>query len=167
MLQLTVSLKRLFITALILAVMMSLATFAQENGRIAELTKKSDLIFVGRVQGIHSEWNKNKTRIYSRITLKIDQLVKGEAQGSDVSFLQLGGEIGTIGEVYSDIPRFKDNEGVLLFLEKTDTGVNYRVTGGMEGKFPVEINTKLNQKTVGGTDLNNIIGQIKNVELKR
>ncbi len=167
MLQFTGSFKRLFSAGIILVVLISITAFAQESSRITELTKKSDLIIVGKVQNIRSEWNRNKTRIYSKITLHVDQLVKGKSQGSEVTFLQPGGEIGTVGEVYSDIPRFKDKEDVLVFLEKAKYGLSYRVTGGMAGKFPVEVNTKLNQKTVGGTDLNNIIGQIKNVELKR
>ncbi len=163
--KLTGIIKRCLITSLMVVLPASITLFAQVNNKIVELTKQSDLVFVGKVKEVQSEWNKDHTRIYSRITLKVDQLVKGNSQGNEVSFLQPGGEVGTVGEVYSDIPRFKDDENVLLFLEKTKYGANYMVTGGMEGKFPVQVNSQNEQKTVGGINLNFIIGQIKKVKL--
>lgn len=165
MIKLTGAIRGCVIASLVIVLSANITLFSQVNNKIAGLTRRSDLIIVGKVKEVHSEWNKNKTRIYSRITLKVDQLVKGNSPGNQVSFLQPGGEVGTVGEAYSDIPRFRDDENVLLFLEKTKYGANYMVTGGIGGKFPVQVNSRNEHKTVGGINLNFIIDQIKKAKL--
>ncbi len=139
--------------------------YAQVNRSVAELTRKSSLIVVGKINSIESEWNKEKTRIYSRISVSVDTFVKGQPAGDVVSFMQPGGEVGKVGEIYSDIPRFRKNENVLLFLEK-DKSNNLRVTGGMDGKFSYTVKPATGEKMIDGRiNLNDFISEIKKNEL--
>lgn len=139
---------------------------AQENMTVAELTKKSDLVVIGKVNSVESEWNDSKTRIYSKVSIAVSELIKGANSGNEISIMQPGGEVGDVGEIYSDIPRFNKSENVLLFLER-DKNNNLRVTGGMDGKYPVTINKSTGEKLIGGRiNMNSFISEIKKNELQ-
>ena len=155
----------LLIPVIITILLTSQTGFAQVNPGIAELTQRSDLIVVGRVNKVESEWNQDRTRIYSKISVSVNEFLKGQSAGTEISFLQPGGEVGEVGEVYSDIPRFKKSENVLLFLEK-DKSNNLRVTNGMDGKFSYTVKAASGEKMIGGRiNLNDFISEIKKNEL--
>lgn len=101
-----------------------------------ELARRADVIVVGKVTAINSEWNSNRTRIQSRVTLSVDQHIKGEESGTSVTILTLGGEVDGVGEVYSHTARFKEDERVVVFAGKDRQGV-LRVIGGDDGKLTV------------------------------
>ncbi len=63
-----------------------------------------------------------------------------------------GGEIGEIGEMYSHMPRFEDNEEVLVFLKKSENTTDYKVLNGEEGKI-----TLLNDETTGEKTTNSYV----------
>ena len=79
------------------------ATLKNEPLSVADLAKRSDVIALGAVASVSSEWNSQKTTIYTRIELSVEDLFKGAASGEMLSFYQLGGEVGntasSVGEV--------------------------------------------------------------------
>ena len=101
-----------------------------------ELVRESDVIVVGSVGALKSEWNADRSRIQTVVTINISETVKGAAQGGTLTVVVPGGEVGDVGEWYSHTPRFQDTEEVVVFAKRDDAGV-MRVAGGEHGKFQV------------------------------
>jgi len=129
------------------------SSFAQfSSSEIKNLTYGADIILTGKVTEQASSWNENKTRIYTKATIQVEEYLKGNNTGGTVTVNYPGGEIGEIGEMYSHMPRFKDNEEVLVFLEKSGNNTDYKVLNGEEGKI-----TLLNDETTGEKTTNSNI----------
>ncbi len=101
-----------------------------------ELARRAEVVAVGKVTGVQSEWNADQTMIRTRVTVSVDEFVKGNEPGGTLTLYVPGGEIGTVGEMYSHTPKFKGKEEVVVFAAKNFQGI-YNVSGGSEGKFSV------------------------------
>ncbi|GMU95152.1 MULTISPECIES: hypothetical protein [Ignavibacterium] len=121
--------------------------------------ENSDIIVTGKVIEQASQWNNDKTRIYTFVRIRVDELLKGSEYKNEITIKHPGGEIGSIGEVYSHIPSFSDNEEVLVFLKKSASDGSLRVYGGDEGKFSFYDDPNTNDKLTSN--------KVKVSELKR
>jgi hypothetical protein len=101
-----------------------------------ELAQRADVVVVGKVIEVRSEWNEDRSRIYSNVTVQVDEHIKGAESQQSVVIATLGGEIGGVGEVYSHTARFKADEQVIVFAAADQRG-QLRVVGGDEGKLTV------------------------------
>jgi hypothetical protein len=99
-----------------------------------ELVRRADVVVVGKVTEVRSEWSRDRSRIYSKVTVLVDEHIKGDASQQLVVIATLGGEIDGIGEVYSHTARFKADERVIVFAAADQQG-ELRVVGGDEGKM--------------------------------
>ncbi len=111
------------------------------------LVRRADVIVVGKVTAVQSEWNSDRSRIYTTVTVAIDQRIKGEEGQSSLSISTPGGEIDGVGEWYSHTPKFKVNEEIVVFAEKDQNG-RLRVAGGDQGKITVKEDGSSGTKTV-------------------
>ncbi len=102
-----------------------------------QLIRQSDVIVVGRVGALKSEWNADKSRIQTIVTIRVEETMKGAVDGGALTVVVPGGEIDGVGEWYSHSVRFKDSEDVVVFAKKDKMGV-MRVTDGDHGKFLVK-----------------------------
>lgn len=114
-----------------------------------DLVKRADAIVVGKVTALKSEWSSDKSRIYTRVTLGVDQYLKGRNEGRSISILTPGGEIGDVGELYTHMPTFRNEENVIVFVEKDQQG-NYRVAGANQGKYTIEKDENTGRSFVAG-----------------
>jgi len=112
-----------------------------------DMTKQSDLVVSGKVAGRISEWTPKHDRIQTRITLAVDQAMKGSAPGSAITIVVPGGEVDGVGEWYSHSVAFQENENVVVFA-KRDNGNAYRVVGGEAGKISVKQDEKTGKKFI-------------------
>ncbi len=103
---------------------------------IDELAARAEIIAVGKVSEVVSEWNETRTMIRTRVRLNVDQFMKGSAPGKDLTLYVPGGEVDGIGETYSHMPTFRQGEDVMVFAEK-DKENHYRVSSGAQGKFSI------------------------------
>jgi hypothetical protein len=122
----------------IVSAIVSPSTALSQSGAPAteDLARRADVVVVGKVTGVTSEWSSDRSRIVSRVTVSIDQHIKGDESQNSVTISTPGGEVGGVGEVYSHMPRFKMDEQVIVFAAKDQRGV-LRVVGGDEGKLTV------------------------------
>jgi hypothetical protein len=104
---------------------------------IAELTRRSDIIVLGTVTSIASDWNVNRTAIETRIDLKIEEIFKGRADHGRITFHQLGGVVGEIASSVSEAASFEEGERVAVFLFRNDRE-RLQLVGFFQGKFVVE-----------------------------
>ena len=99
------------------------------------LTKRAEIVAVGTVTATKAEWDQNKTRIVTRVTMSVSEYLKGGA-GNTMTITLPGGEVDGVGEWYSHSTRFKQDEDVVVFAER-DTRGDLRVAGGSQGKFSI------------------------------
>jgi len=139
------------------------ASFAQlTSSEVESMSKNADLIITGKVTQQSSSWNEDNTRIYTRATIQVEEYLKGNNNSGPVIVSYLGGEVGEVGEMYSHMPRFEDNEEVLVFLKKDEKSTNYKVFNGEEGKINVIIDPKTGEKvTTSNVQINSLKAQIK------
>jgi hypothetical protein len=102
----------------------------------AELIKKSNSIVIGRVIGERCYWNEQGTLILTDYTIQISQCIKGDAKEAVSNVTVVGGRIGEIGLVVSDVPIMSPGEEVLLYLEKRGDG-RIGVKHGAQGKCTI------------------------------
>jgi hypothetical protein len=126
---------------------------------IEELTQQSDIITVGKVRSLQSEWTNNKERIQTRVMVSVDQTLKGTTPGSSMTVVIPGGEVDGVGEWYSHSLRFTNDENVVLFAKKGSDN-EYRVTGGEFGKLSVKVDEKTGAKSISN------LGSLKDFSLK-
>ena len=100
-----------------------------------DITRRSDLVAVGRVRDLHSEWTAERRCIVTRVTVSVNEYLKGN-YGQAVTVLVPGGEVDGVGEWYSHTPRFKKDEDVVLFARKQGPA-EFHVTGGEGGKVTI------------------------------
>ena len=144
-----------------------LTTFAQSSHKalseIKMLSKGSDVILTGKVAKQKSNWNKNKTRIYTEATLQVDEYIKGNNGSNTVVVTYPGGEVGDVGELYTHMPKFSNNEEVLVFLKKDKTDKSYKVFDGENGKISVIKDEKTGEKvTSSKVKISDLKAEIKN-----
>jgi hypothetical protein len=125
----------------------TLTSLAQkESGVIKQLSGKADVILSGKVTQKKSSWNASKTRIYTRATIQVEEYLKGSAGENSVEVTYPGGEVDGVGEIYTHMPTFQDDEEVLVFLKKDNRKNEYRVLNGEEGKITIYKNAKTGEK---------------------
>jgi len=132
------------------------------QSEIKQLSEKSDVIITGKVTQQNASWNESKTRIYTQATIQVDEYLKGNGNGSSLVVLYPGGEVGDVGEMYSHMPKFQDNEEVLVFLKKDEKSANYKVFNGENGKISVISDPQTGEKvTSSNVRVNTLRAQIK------
>jgi hypothetical protein len=157
-----VSIMRLFYV-LIIVVGFHFTSYAQlASSEVESMSKNADLIILGKVAEQTSGWNEDKTKIYTQATIKVEESFKGSTNGDAIVVSYLGGEVDDVGELYSHMPRFENQEEVLVFLKKDDKSTSYKVFNGEKGKINVITDPKTGEKvTSSNVPVNSLKAQIK------
>lgn len=128
-----------------------------------ELTSRASVVVVAKVSATRSEWSADRSRILTRVSLAVEQYLKGDQAGQTLTLVIPGGEIDGVGELYTHVTRFKPDEEVIVFAERDARG-GLRVVGGEQGKFTVVEDRASGRKTVGEDQaLEVVVEKIKNV----
>jgi hypothetical protein len=101
-----------------------------------ELAGRADIVAIGRVVSLRSEWSDDGRRILTRATVAVEEYLKGEQPQRSLVITVPGGEVEGVGELYSHSARFKKDENVVVFVERDSRGALH-VTGGEQGKFSI------------------------------
>jgi hypothetical protein len=140
------------------------STFAQDHLRaVDDLISDSDMVVVGQVSSIRSEWNDDRSYIFSHVTVAVEEFIKGERPERTITLRQLGGEVGDVGEIYSHTARFLPDEDVLVFLKRDPRG-ELQVSGGEHGKFQITTDRETGQRMVEGrVPLDNLTRDLRTI----
>ena len=150
-----------FLLTILFSGFISIAFPQQSEAKLKQLTTNADVIVTGKVSGKTSSWNMDKTRIYTEASLQVDEYLKGNNTGNSVVITYPGGEVNGIGELYTHMPKFENNEDVLVFLKKDVKG--YKVFDGEEGKIQIIKDAKTGEKiTSSNVRINYLKTKIKN-----
>lgn len=113
---------------------------------IKNLSQGADMIITGKVVDQQSQWNSDNSRIYTNVTIQVDEYLKGTDNLDRIVITHLGGEVGSVGETYSHIPTFIDDENVLVFVKKSAKDESLSVFEGEEGKLTLYQNKNTGEK---------------------
>ena len=113
---------------------------------IKNLSQGADMIITGKVIDQKSQWNSDNSRIYTNVTIQVDEYLKGSENQDRIVITHLGGEVGSVGETYSHIPTFIDDENVLVFVKKAAKDESLSDFEGEEGKLTLYQNKNTGEK---------------------
>ena len=143
------------------ALALSLACSQSRVLSTQELTDQSDVVAVGTVSAVQSEWNAEKTRIITRVNIRVREFLKGVEPDQSLVVVTPGGEVGDVGEIYSTTVRFNRDEEVVVFARKK-SGRDHEVSGGQQGRVPVRVDRVTGIKMVQrGTRFDDYCTQVR------
>lgn len=119
----------------LLIVFPAIAFSQNKSSFIERMAQGADLIITGKVVEQNSAWNSDKTSIYTNVTIRVDEYIKGQNTRNDIVITHPGGEVGDVGELYTHVPTFRNDEEILLFVKKNVRTNYYEVFQGESGKF--------------------------------
>src|SRR5437762_8886515 len=132
-----------------------------------QLITSSRVILLGEVKSVKAQWNLNHENIETYVKVKVSTLLKGNIQGDDIVFRQLGGRVGDTSTVIFGAPEYKAGDRVLLFLDTARDGT-LRIAHLFQGKYDVVDDKSSGQQRVRrhvDDDLVNILGQREGPEI--
>ena len=133
------------------------------QSELKNLSQNADVIITGKVTQQNSNWNENRTRIYTQATIQVEEYLKGGNTGNSIVVSYPGGEVGEVGELYSHMPRFSKDEEVLLFVKKDKKDLAYKVLNGEDGKMTLYTDKKTGEKvTASNKKISSLKNEIKN-----
>lgn len=128
---------------------------------LEELTNKASHVVTGKIISMKSSWNPENTKIYTDVTISVQEVIKGFLSTREITLRQLGGEIPEedMGMKVSDTAEFSINEDVLIFMRPHETGFTYKVVGGSQGKYTLKNGIVVEKRLL----LKNLRTQIKDI----
>ena len=134
----------------------------QLSADIEYLSKGADVVLTGKVVQQNSKWNEDRSRIYTDATIQVEEYLKGNTNEGSIVVTYLGGEVDDVGELYSHMPRFEDDEEILVFLKIDRKTSSYKVFNGEEGKLSIVYDKNTGEKvTTSNVQINSLKAQIK------
>jgi uncharacterized protein (DUF2141 family) len=113
---------------------------------LRDLAKNSDAIVLARVEDQTARYDSNK-EIFTYITLRVLEPVKGPKKDDVLTIRQLGGTVDKIASIVPGTPSFRQGEEVVVFLTGKDRAGYPWVMGLQQGKYTVTTDEK-GQKNV-------------------
>jgi len=107
-----------------------------EEMNLTKMLGSSSVVVKGRVMATDSQWASDEQRgnhIWTRVTVLVDNTLKGAVAGNWLILEVQGGTVGDITEAAEELPTFAVGEEVVLFLAGNPLGV----VGGYQGKLTV------------------------------
>jgi hypothetical protein len=107
---------------------------------LPELTASADLIVRARVASEGSRWDASHRRIYTDVTVAVQEVYKGDARvGDALTVTRLGGSVDGIGMRVAGEVSLAAGEESILFLRRHDPrrGSRLTVVGMAQGKLLV------------------------------
>ena len=112
-----------------------------------ELIIGARAIVRGKVLSLTSRLDPAQDRIFTYITLRVNEVLKGRIVERKIVLKQEGGQLGTRGSIVFGTPQFNLGEEVLLYLDTWRDG-SLRVHQMLLGKFTVVTDPTLGRKVV-------------------
>ncbi len=102
---------------------------------IEGLVKSSDVIVAGTSLTSYSNWNSDKSEIYTYTVFEVEETLKGD-EGDPLVVESLGGRVDNLVSTVIGAPKFVDGERSVLFLFRRNSGY-FGVVGLNLGKFNI------------------------------
>lgn len=107
---------------------------------LAQRTQKAEVIVIAEVISMSSNWDDEGREIYTYITLRVVEKIKGNVEGNQIVLRHLGGIVGNVESRVSGMPQFARHEKVLVFLGRYPSSAYFGVMDWLEGKKTIQYN---------------------------
>jgi hypothetical protein len=116
-----------------------------------QMTEKAQLIFVGKVVTVRSEWRvvNGKRAIYTVVQFQNEEVLKGNA-GTKVELNFLGGTVGETTMEVASLPKFSAGQREVLFVAAKAGGLSPLV-GVFHGKFGIRKDQTGRETVIGAS----------------
>jgi hypothetical protein len=104
---------------------------------VEDLARRAELVVLGEVTSVASELQAARSQITTRVDVRVNETLKGQAGSNPLQFRQAGGRMGDMTSEVAGAARFVAGERVLLFLARGAEG-SLGIVGRFQGKFAVE-----------------------------
>lgn len=101
---------------------------------------KSELVFEGEVISKRAQWTKDKSTIFSHVTFRVDDVIKGSVKGKQLTLKFAGGVVANEGVSISSMVYPDIGERGIYFVEKVDSDLVNPLVGWSQGHFLVTKN---------------------------
>jgi hypothetical protein len=108
---------------------------------IEQMSELADVITTGEVERVQASWNDAHTKIYTRITVRTEEVIKGDRELDTVTLKLIGGKVGEHVARLPGTPVFEPGDEVLLFLEAREDQDGYLVLGLFQGLYRLDDDT--------------------------
>ncbi len=105
-----------------------------------ELTRASEIVIRGEVENVQVQWSKDGETIFTSVTIRSIDFIKGKSRLKKIKVEYEGGEIGDIGLRVSDTATLNKWEKVILFLKSGKSkkgGIVFHMVGRGQGKYTI------------------------------
>jgi len=114
------------------------AAAAMVEQTTAQLAANSSDIISGEVLSKQSRWNESETFIFTDVSIRVNELLKGTlAVSSTITVMVPGGEVGEVGLGVEHAAQFEVGQKVIVFLSPIEGSV-YGVTSWEQGKYTLK-----------------------------
>jgi len=125
------------LTIILLSLPLSAANAIMTKATMPQLTAGATAIARGHVVDVVSQWNDERTTIYTYTTIVVTDWLKGTGPKA-ITIRTPGGEVGDIGLWVEDVPMFFKDQEVVTFVKPIEEEPFMQVHGQYQGKFTVE-----------------------------
>jgi hypothetical protein len=101
---------------------------------VPALVQRAEVVVRGQVTSVSTSLERGK--VYTTVQIKVEQALKG-APGDSVTLRLIGGRHGDLVTLVHGQPQFRQDERVVVFLERSRPERPFVVTGMTQGKFRV------------------------------
>jgi hypothetical protein len=98
------------------------------------LVERSEVVVRGQVSSVSTALERGK--VFTTVQIKVEETLKGAPQAT-VTLRLIGGRHGDLVTLVHGQPQFKQDERVVVFLERSRPERPFVVTGMAQGKFSV------------------------------
>ncbi len=119
------------------------------DSKFTPLVQRSDIVAFGTCQTAESTWDDQHRFIITTVTFRPSRSFKGDAP-TNLTIKLLGGQVGTEGMIASHSAGMNPGEDAVLFLQRSQFGTYYVITGGADGKLPVRADAVSGQPMIRG-----------------
>lgn len=123
------------------------STFLKQS--VGDLMRASHGIVHARVTQVTSDWNADRTYIFTHVTLEVKRALQGPKRAYETVRVP-GGQVGDFRAVMEGAPEFRVGDDVVVFLGAWDDGVTM-VEGYFQGVSRVERDAAGNEMLRGGS----------------
>lgn len=121
----------------LMAAILAAPAFATTVARLdmEQLVQRADVIVQGHVQSVYSQWDEARRLVFTYISIRVDEPLKGERRQL-VLIRQVGGTVGTIQMSIAGVPQFKSGEMAIIFLKRQGDST-FQVVGMNQGLYEI------------------------------
>jgi len=105
---------------------------------VEQMSEIAAVVTVGEVERVQASWNADHTKIYTRVTVRPTEIIKGDRDLASVTLKLIGGRVGDAVAELPGTPQFEPGQRVLLFLEPRRDADGYLIIGLFQGLYRLD-----------------------------